>query len=228
MKLTFDEVMQIFDKLKAANFFSQFSEKYPQISEVPLTVYDESYVVIELVRTKLFGESEVAPINPNIKTFEDTLNAYLVKDGTKFKLGEFSVDDRDLDPQTEDMFNLTIAESIQSRIKEEYFFNWYRQNIGPLTGSNVPYDHSLGMVKDRLADFGYQVTHMFDGTMLNISVFKEEPFEIIWSITQQSKLDKNLASYPRPFIVQMAYEVFGNIFFNEGKGFNTVFEVNVK
>lgn len=222
MFLSFEEVQDLIEKLNKTDFHSAFSTAWKFLEvDSEVKVFEDGQIKMMLERHDLFKDSSVAPINPAMPKQENIL---LVTMGSR-NIGRFVVSEHDTDFGMAESFNFTIAESVTAYIKEDYFGNWFRQNLGPLMAREIPYNQALEMVQSQLANFGVQCHHIFDGTHLNITVFKEEPFEVIWAITHNSSLPKNLNFYPQGFLGLMAFEVFKHIFFEIANGMGTSYEI---
>ena len=222
MFLSFDEVQDLVAKINATNFHPAFVRAWKLLEvEDEVKVFEEDNIKMMLERHDLFKDSSVMPINPALPKQENVL---VVMIGSR-NAGRFLVSGNDTHPDGAKVLNLTIAESVTTFIKEDYFGNWFRGNLGPLLARDIPYNQTLEMVQSQLASFGIQCHHIFDGTHLNITVFKEDPFEVIWTISHNSSLPKNLTFYPQGFLGLMGVEVFKHIFYEIAKGMGTSYEI---
>lgn len=222
MFLSFEEVQKLISTIKLTDYHLAFVEAWKQLEiQDSVPMFQEGLLAIKLERNNLFTDSAVAPINPNLPKFETIL---LVTLGSR-NIGRFIVTENDLNVESAEAFNFTISESVSMYLEDDYFGYWFRKNLGPLLSREVPYNQSLEMVKAQLEHFGIEVSHLFDGQHLNITVFEVEPFKVIWTITHQTTLPKNLAFYPQGFMAQMAHEVFKHLFFGVGQGMGTSYEI---
>lgn len=223
MFLSFEEVQKLIGVIKTTNYHPEFINAWKQLEiQDAAPVFQEGALGIKLERNNLFTDSAVAPINPSLPKFETVL---LVTLGAR-NIGRFVVSEEDISSESEESFNYTIAESVSAYLEDDYFGYWFRKNLGPLLSRDVPYTQSLEMVKAQLEHFGIEVSHLFDGHHLNITAFEVDPFKVIWTITHQTTLPKNLAFYPSGFMAQMAHEVFKHIFFGVGQGMGTSYEIH--
>lgn len=222
MKYDFNTIMALVNKIEGYDFWKdvKVAEGHLLIQEEVL-VCDLDSIKLVMSKNEKFKDSNIAPINPamNREVYNVTATWH------DLPVGRFSLEPLDFEEQSTAVVNETIVTALVSSIKSGYFWHWYRANIVPFMAQEVPFHTAVDLIKERLGEFGIALTFSYDGTVLHIQAYTEEPYKVLWAIQQVSGIaPPNIHEHGKGFFGTMTHDVFYHLFYNVTNGMGTSYD----
>lgn len=224
MKYDFDAIEHLLNEIAKQNYWEAISEEYTKAElDVPHVFMTVEGVNLSIVKNRPpFEESNVAPLNPALNRSTWTMSASW--GGTN--IGHFTLTEDDFSTAAKESVDETIISSITSVIKGNYFWEWYHPNITPFFSHDVPLRTTIEMIQRQLNNFGIEIIHSFDGSVLLLQAYASDPFKVLWSLQQINNVGSvtTLSERPKSMVSAMAYDVFSHLFFDVARGMGTSYE----